>query len=134
MSALSNVNWTFIDEHRSSSLIVKSSGDARGIRRRTHRHFSASLSTDLLREQPQPETSSPRVAAAARRKTRFSSGRRENHRRAMKIYLFASSQRNRREHKGTGHFVSSPSNEIKFRTFPRNENGSSILGKESWIF
>ena len=49
MSVLSNASWTFIDEHRSSSLIVKSSGDMRGIRDRTYDHFSASLSIDLLR-------------------------------------------------------------------------------------
>lgn len=48
MSGISYVKPTFIDEHRSSSLIVKSSGDTRGIRDRTCDHFSTSLSIDLL--------------------------------------------------------------------------------------
>lgn len=56
-SALANVNWTFIDEHRSSSLIVKSSRDTRGIRDRTYGHFSASLSTDRLESRSEMSSS-----------------------------------------------------------------------------
>lgn len=99
MSALSNVNWTFIDEHRSSSLIVKSSGDARGIRDRTYHHFSASLSTDRCCE-PRTETLSPREAAVTTKNAIF------NQSASLRIFIYQYAFReNTRACKRPGHFA-----------------------------